>query len=290
MASTLLSKLWTKMSHKKPAKTVMLVGLDNSGKTSIINRFITLINKQKAAFEDNYSNDDDNEFIVYLPTSNLERSYLEFQLSSSNIMPTAGYNYEKVQYKDTTFTVLDFSGQSRYRNLWQEFYNSVDAIIFVLDSSDTIRFVVARDELENMLNHPYFTTLDNYSPQIKQQQQQSSSSSALVVQNPAIAVQKQITISQGKLIQSPLDASSGSGNGSNLSSEQRRKIRTKVPILFMANKIDLSSSVSTEVIGKALNLSQLSTSRHPWHIQATSVCASQGIFEGFEWLLSQFNN
>lgn len=40
-----------------------------------------------------------------------------------------------------------------FRNLWATCYRTTDAIIFVIDSSDDMRIVVVKDELENMLNH-----------------------------------------------------------------------------------------------------------------------------------------
>ncbi|KAG8227318.1 hypothetical protein J437_LFUL006759 [Ladona fulva] len=46
------------------------------------------------------------------------------------------------------------SGQGRYRNLWENYYNDCHGIIFVVDSSDTLRLVVVRDELDLLLNHP----------------------------------------------------------------------------------------------------------------------------------------
>ncbi len=45
------------------------------------------------------------------------------------------------------------SGQGRYRNLWEQYYKTAEAVIFVIDSNDKLRSVVARDELESLLNH-----------------------------------------------------------------------------------------------------------------------------------------
>ena len=45
------------------------------------------------------------------------------------------------------------SGQGRYRSLWEQYYRDAEAVIFVVDSSDKLRTVVARDELESLLNH-----------------------------------------------------------------------------------------------------------------------------------------
>ena len=45
------------------------------------------------------------------------------------------------------------SGQSKYRDLWQQHYDQSEAIIFVIDSSDTIRMQVAKNELEELLSN-----------------------------------------------------------------------------------------------------------------------------------------
>jgi ADP-ribosylation factor-like protein 6 len=45
------------------------------------------------------------------------------------------------------------SGQGRYRSLWEHYYADVQAIIYVLDSTDKIRMCVAKEELEQLLNH-----------------------------------------------------------------------------------------------------------------------------------------
>jgi signal recognition particle receptor subunit beta len=51
------------------------------------------------------------------------------------------------------FTVFDMSGQGRYRNLWEHYFGDVQGIIFVIDSADKIRMVVAKDELDIVLQH-----------------------------------------------------------------------------------------------------------------------------------------
>lgn len=270
----------------------MIVGLDNSGKTSILKHLMSLNNivsvSKKHSQSSNLINTKTTNLTSISTTSALQEK-LATNRDERGIAPTVGYNYERIQYKNLTIIVLDFSGQSRYRNLWQEFYNGVDGIMFVIDSSDLIRFVVVRDELETLLAHPYFGTLD--------QSDQSSS----FLNNSSLAAQKQFTVSQGKLIQTPLGDSSSSLNhaiGSSLNpniskrstiSQQTRK-RTKVPILFVANKSDLPNSADIDIIAKALNLNQLPVQRHPWFIKATSVNSGQGIIESFDWILSQLFN
>lgn len=51
--------------------------------------------------------------------------------------------------------IFSFSFAGTYRSLWETYYDAVDGIIFVIDSTDRIRMCVARDELEAMLRHPH---------------------------------------------------------------------------------------------------------------------------------------
>ena len=47
------------------------------------------------------------------------------------------------------------SGQSTYRGLWESYYQEIQAVVFVLDSSDKLRMVMARDELNMLLSHEH---------------------------------------------------------------------------------------------------------------------------------------
>ena len=103
---------------KKQAR-VLVVGLDNSGKTTIINH----LKPKKAAGP------------------------------SAEITPTVGFQVEEFKKNNINFTVYDMSGQSRYRSLWEHYYVDVQAIIFVLDSTDRLRMCVAKEELLQLLGH-----------------------------------------------------------------------------------------------------------------------------------------
>jgi ADP-ribosylation factor-like protein 6 len=54
-------------------------------------------------------------------------------------VPTVGFAVEEFTKNNISFTVFDMSGQGRYRNLWEHYYKDVQAIIFVVDTSDKIR-------------------------------------------------------------------------------------------------------------------------------------------------------
>lgn len=52
------------------------------------------------------------------------------------------------------FAATDMSGRDGYRGMWESVYGQCDAVVFVVDSTDQMRFAVVRDELDMMLRHP----------------------------------------------------------------------------------------------------------------------------------------
>jgi GTPase SAR1 family protein len=60
-------------------------------------------------------------------------------------VPTIGLNIETVKYKDLEFLVFDIGG--KVRSLWSHYYENIDAIIFVIDSTDKERVMIVKDEL-----------------------------------------------------------------------------------------------------------------------------------------------
>jgi GTPase SAR1 family protein len=57
------------------------------------------------------------------------------------------------------------SGQGKYRSLWEKQYGTVEAIIFVVDAADELRFGVAHNELEMILENQgksLYSTGSNY--------------------------------------------------------------------------------------------------------------------------------
>ena len=86
----------------KPQCKVLCVGLDNSGKSTVIQH---LKPKQTAVRE---------------------------------ITPTVGFNVEQFSRASINFTVFDMSGAGKYRTLWEHYYKDAQAIIFVIDCSDKV--------------------------------------------------------------------------------------------------------------------------------------------------------
>lgn len=46
------------------------------------------------------------------------------------------------------------SGHDRYRSLWEHYYKDCHGIIFLIDSTDKLRLVVVKEELDMLLQHP----------------------------------------------------------------------------------------------------------------------------------------
>lgn len=92
-------------------RKIVMIGLDGAGKTSVLN-----------------------------------------QLKVSRFMdtvPTIGLNIETISYKNVEFLVFDVGG--KVRSLWSHYYDNLDAVIFVVDSTDKERLWQIKDEF-NKLN------------------------------------------------------------------------------------------------------------------------------------------
>ena len=93
---------------------VILVGLDNAGKTTTLYKLLL------------------NEVVV--------------------TAPTIGSNVEEVQYKNIKFVMWDLGGQESSRGSWATYYKETNAVMLVVDSTDRERIPALRAELERMLS------------------------------------------------------------------------------------------------------------------------------------------
>ncbi|KAL6096861.1 arl3 [Pungitius sinensis] len=92
---------------------LLLLGLDNSGKTTLL--------KQLAA-ED-----------------------------ISHITPTQGFNIKSVQSSGFKLNVWDIGGQRKIRPYWKNYFENTDVLIYVIDSSDRRRLEETSLELFELL-------------------------------------------------------------------------------------------------------------------------------------------
>ena len=63
-------------------------------------------------------------------------------------VPTIGLNIEQVEFRDYNLTFWDVGGQAT--RLWKHYFDSIDGVFFVVDSSDKGRLMKARDELHKL--------------------------------------------------------------------------------------------------------------------------------------------
>lgn len=109
------------LGMRKVQVNILIVGLNNSGKSTIVSHF---------------KNPDVTNMIT---------------------VPTVGFSIEQFENQGVFFTAFDMSGGVRYRNLWEHQFKNCQGIIFVIDSSDKMRLVVVKEELELLLTHTDLT-------------------------------------------------------------------------------------------------------------------------------------
>lgn len=104
--------------ESKQQLDIVCCGLDNSGKSTIINQL--------------------------KPT----------KLRSDNLSATVGYQVEEFEKGKVKFKVFDMGGAKKFRGLWELHYKDVQGLIFVIDSSDAIRLVLVKDEIRMICENP----------------------------------------------------------------------------------------------------------------------------------------
>ncbi|KAK3115401.1 ADP-ribosylation factor protein 3 [Teratosphaeriaceae sp. CCFEE 6253] len=88
----------------KEEYSILLLGLDNAGKT-------TLLEQIKAIYSPDYH-------------------------PKLQTVPTVGQNVSLINLPDCYLRIWDVGGQHSLRGLWQSYYSSAHAIVFIIDSTD----------------------------------------------------------------------------------------------------------------------------------------------------------
>lgn len=92
--------------------------------------------------------------ILVLGLDNAGKTTILYRLQVGEVVstiPTIGFNVETVTYKNIKFQVWDLGGQTSIRPYWRCYYPNTQAIIYVVDSSDTERISVSREEFHAIL-------------------------------------------------------------------------------------------------------------------------------------------
>lgn len=114
VAHTMLSRIRSSFLGRDETR-VLVVGLDQSGKTTIVYRL------------------------------------KNGKVQPSDIISTVGFNCECVEYRKMIFSLWDLGGSVDARAFWRLYYEDTQAIMFVVDSSDPDRMDEAREELHRMM-------------------------------------------------------------------------------------------------------------------------------------------
>ena len=96
--------------------TILLLGLDNAGKTTLL--------------------------------------YLLKDGTISNYVPTTRPNIKTVQIGGLELKAWDLGGHRNVRSMWYDYYSRCDALIFMIDSADIDRFTESKEELDLLLREP----------------------------------------------------------------------------------------------------------------------------------------
>ncbi|KAK8850709.1 hypothetical protein IAR55_004629 [Kwoniella newhampshirensis] len=102
-----------KNKAKSKEMRVLFLGLDNAGKTTILKKL-------------------NNEDI-------------------KDISPTLGFNIKTLIRDQYTLNIWDVGGQKTLRPYWRNYFESTDAVVWVVDSSDRLRMEDCRKELVGLL-------------------------------------------------------------------------------------------------------------------------------------------
>ena len=150
-----MSKLLVLFGEKEAR--ILVLGLDNAGKTTILcARAIDAgdavlshwLNGCYMLFADRLQV---GEVVSTIP-SEYELCYFVLSAVTWQRWPAAiGFNVESVTYKNIKFQVWDLGGQTSIRPYWRCYYPNTQAIIYVVDSSDTDRVGTSREEFHAIL-------------------------------------------------------------------------------------------------------------------------------------------
>merc|ERR1712038_352636 len=109
-----LLSLLKKIKKEEKEARILMLGLDNAGKTTIL---------KKLSEED-----------------------------ITHIMPTQGFNIKSLVHDGFKLNVWDIGGQKTIRPYWSNYFESTDALVYVIDSSDGRRLDESSAELRELLS------------------------------------------------------------------------------------------------------------------------------------------
>ncbi|KAJ6263551.1 ADP-ribosylation factor-like protein 2 [Drechslerella dactyloides] len=92
---------------------VLMLGLDNAGKTTIVKQIM--------------------------------------QEDVNTVSPTLGFIIKTIEYQGYKLNIWDVGGQKTLRSYWRNYFEKTDALIWVVDATDRLRLEDCREELHGLL-------------------------------------------------------------------------------------------------------------------------------------------
>ena len=108
-----LTSVFAQVKRKEREIRVLVVGLDNAGKTTVVKK----INGEDI----------------------------------SKISPTLGFNISSLHLNAYRLNVWDVGGQKTLRTFWRNYFEKTDALVWVVDSTDVARLQDCKNELDAIL-------------------------------------------------------------------------------------------------------------------------------------------
>lgn len=70
-----------------------------------------------------------------------------------DLLPTVGFNLSKTNKGGVELKTWDLGGQQNFRQLWCRYAKSSDAIVYMIDPTDTATLELSIEELQRLLSH-----------------------------------------------------------------------------------------------------------------------------------------
>jgi ADP-ribosylation factor-like protein 8 len=108
---------WFKSLFWTQEMELTLVGLQNAGKTTLVN-------------------------------------VISYGKVDEDTIPTVGFNMRKVSKGNVNIKLWDIGGQPKFRNMWERYCRGVSAIVYVFDAADRESIPTAQKELHDLVSKP----------------------------------------------------------------------------------------------------------------------------------------
>ena len=105
--------VWTQVKSREKEMRLLLIGLDNAGKTTVVKRL---------AGED-----------------------------IDEVSPTLGFHIKSLSFRGYRLNVWDIGGQRSLRSYWRNYFEQTDGLVWVVDSADRRRLADMLSELKAIL-------------------------------------------------------------------------------------------------------------------------------------------